>query len=285
VGTGLQRTQTTIGSERKAAYGVGVRPTARLGGKRATPPPRRQVPSRPEAVSASAWIQDPRRIAWWAAAAAVVLIASWGVQQIRSGTEPAAVAPPALPTPANTGAPVRPNDLRQVVNPVPVERAPALDRSAPTSIAIPSINLRAALDEIGLLPDGRLEVPPYERAHRAAWYRLGPSPGEPGPAVIVGHVDSKKAVAVFWYLTRVQPGDPVEVTRQDGDTAVFTVSSVEQFAKTRFPADRVYADVDVPVLRLVTCGGPYDTSRHAYPDNVVVFASMTGLRPAGWQGG
>lgn len=225
------------------------------------------------------------RTAWWSAAVATVLVACWGVQQIRSGTDPAAGGPPALPVPVDTGAPVRPDDLRHVLNPVPVERAPALDRSAPTSIVIPSINLRAALDEIGLLPDGRLEVPPYERANRAAWYRLGPSPGERGSAVIVGHVDSKQAVAVFWYLTRVRPGDRVEVTRQDGDTAVFTVSSVEQFAKSRFPSDRVYADVDVPVLRLVTCGGPYDVARHAYADNVVVFASMTGLRPAGWEGG
>ncbi|GLI02338.1 class F sortase [Phytohabitans aurantiacus] len=271
----------TIGEGRKAAYGVGRRPTARLGRERAKPPAR----GRPEAVPAAVRTQDPRRMVWWAAAAAAVLVASWGVQQIRSGTDAVASGPPALPVPAQTGAPVRQSDLRQLVNPVPVERAAALDRSAPTSIVIPSINLRAALDEIGMLPDGRMEVPPYERAHRAAWYRLGPSPGERGSAVIVGHVDSKKAVAVFWYLTRVQPGDPVEVIRQDGDTAVFTVSSVEQFAKSHFPSDRVFADVDVPVLRLVTCGGPYDADRHAYADNVVVFASMTGVRPAGWQGG
>ncbi|MCW6009676.1 class F sortase [Micromonospora sp. CPCC 205371] len=271
----------TIGEDRRAAYGVGRRPTARLGRERARPPAR----SRPDAVPAAAWTREPGRIVWWAAAAAVVLVAGWGGLQIRSRAAPAASGPPALPAPVETGAPVRQADLRHVVNPVPVERAPALDRSAPTSIVIPSINLRAALDEIGLLPDGSMEVPPYERAHRAAWYRLGPSPGERGSAVIVGHVDSKKAVAVFWYLTRVQPGDPVEVIRQDGDTAVFTVSSVEQFAKRHFPADRVYADVDVPVLRLVTCGGPYDTARHAYQDNVVVFASMTGVRPAGWEGG
>lgn len=278
--TGLRRTQTAIGGGREGTYGIGRRPVARLGRERAQPPARPPSPARPGPASRSR-----HRIVWWAAAAATVLVASWGVQQIRSGTESVAGGPPALPSPAVTGAPVRAGDLRHVVNPVPVERAAALGRSAPASIVIPSINLRAALDEIGLQPDGRMEVPPYERAHRAAWYRLGPSPGERGSSVIVGHVDSKKSVAVFWYLTRVQPGDPVEVTRQDGDTAVFTVSTVEQFAKTRFPADRVFADVDVPVLRLVTCGGAYDPDRHEYADNVVVFASMTGVRPAGWKGG
>jgi hypothetical protein len=160
----------------------------------------------------------------------------------------------------------------------PLARRPlALDRSAPTKIVIPSINLRASLDTVGLLPDGTIETPPYERAHRAAWYRLGPAPGERGASVLVGHVDSKKAVAVFWYLTRIVPGDEIQVTREDRRTALFTVTSIEEFTKSAFPTDRVYADPDTPQLRLVTCGGRWDPVRGEYPSNVVVFATLTGV--------
>jgi hypothetical protein len=216
-------------------------------------------------------VRRNRRIAW----AIVVVLAGWGITQIRSAV--AAPPRPPAPPPVATAAPVVVVPQRPVLPATHVvHRAPALDRSAPTKIAIPSINLRAWVDQVALLPDGTIETPPYERANRAAWYRLGPAPGEPGSAVIVGHVDSKKAVAVFWYLTGIQPGDPIEVIREDGRTAVFTVSSVERFAKTEFPTDRVYADVDVPVLRLVTCGGRYENGR--YTDNVIVFASMTEIR-------
>lgn len=142
---------------------------------------------------------------------------------------------------------------------------------------IPSINLRAGLDTVGLRPDGTIETPPYERAHRAAWYRLGPAPGERGAAVLVGHVDSKKAVGVFWYLTKVTAGDEIQVTREDRRTLVFTVTSVEEFTKDAFPTDRVYAEADAPQLRLVTCGGRWDPVRGEYPSNVVVFAALTGV--------
>ncbi|MGN9909644.1 class F sortase [Phytohabitans sp. LJ34] len=211
------------------------------------------------------------RIAWWAGCAATVLVAAAGIWQIRSaslvpdGPPPLVVAPP---SPSPTGQP-----LRAVL----ARRSPALDRSAPTKIVIPSINLRAALDTVGLRPDGTIETPPYERAHRAAWYRLGPAPGERGASVLVGHVDSKKAVAVFWYLTRIAPGDEIQVTREDRRTALFTVTSIEEFAKTAFPTARVYADPDTPQLRLVTCGGRWDPVRGEYPDNVIVFATLTGI--------
>lgn len=211
-----------------------------------------------------------RRIAWWAGCVATVLVAVAGLWQIRA----ASVAPDGPPplvsaAPAPTGRPPRAMLGR---------RSPALERSSPTKIVIPSINLRAALDTVGLRPDGAIETPPYERAHRAAWYRLGPTPGERGAAVLVGHVDSKKAVAVFWYLTRITRGDEIQVTREDRRTALFAVTSIEEFTKTAFPTDRVYADSDAPLLRLVTCGGRWDPVRGEYQDNVVVFATLTGVR-------
>jgi len=217
------------------------------------------------------------RLAWWAGCVATALVAAAGIWQIRAASVAPAGPPPlvsAAPAPAPAPAPTptgRP--LRAMLG----RRSPALDRSPPTKIVIPSINLRAALDTVGLRPDGTIETPPYERAHRAAWYRLGPTPGERGAAVLVGHVDSKKAVAVFWYLTRIARGDEIQVTREDRRTALFTVTSIEEFTKTAFPTDRVYAGSDTPRLRLVTCGGRWDPARGEYQDNVVVFATLTGI--------
>ncbi|GAA4460389.1 hypothetical protein GCM10023170_061370 [Phytohabitans houttuyneae] len=202
-----------------------------------------------------------------------MLMAAWGVQQVRAASAAPEGPPPLVAVAPSPSPSPSARQLRAVLG----RRPAALDRSAPTKIVIPSINLRAGLDTVGLLPDGTIETPPYERAHRAAWYRLGPAPGERGAAVLVGHVDSKKAVAVFWYLTRIVPGDEIQVSREDGRTALFTVTSIEEFPKAAFPTDRVYADSDAPLLRLVTCGGKWDPIRADYPSNIVVFATLTGV--------
>ncbi|HET6213982.1 MAG TPA: class F sortase [Micromonosporaceae bacterium] len=212
-----------------------------------------------------------RRTAWWAACLATALLAGWGVWRIWSASAPASGGPPALPAPVLTATSPETADPARYQGPI-------LDRSVPTKVFIPSIQLRAALDQVGLAPDGTIETPPYERARRAAWYRLGPAPGEAGPAVIVGHVDSKQSVAVFFYLTRVRPGDQIEVVRADKRSAIFTVGSVEEFPKRTFPTNRVYDGTGVPELRLVTCGGRYDAKHHMYLDNIVVFAHLTGVR-------
>jgi hypothetical protein len=155
-----------------------------------------------------------------------------------------------------------------------------LGRSAPTKISIPAIGLRAPIDAMGLRPDGSVQTPSFKRANHAGWFRLGPSPGEPGAAVILGHVDTKKGAAVFYYLTRLRPGEAIEVVRADGSTAIFTIDSLEEFAKAAFPTDRVYLGSAEPALRLVTCGGRFDARERSYVDNIVVFARLTGVRPA-----
>lgn len=161
----------------------------------------------------------------------------------------------------------------------PSGRLTPMTRSVPTKIVIPAIGLRAGIEAVDLRPDGEVATQPLERAQRAAWYRPGASPGEAGPSVIIGHVDGKKGVAVFYYLTRLRPGDRIEVYREDGGVGIFTVQSLEEVPKNDFPTDRVYAGSAEPSLRLITCGGRYDRQRATYVDNVVVFARMTALRP------
>ncbi|MFI0408079.1 class F sortase [Actinomadura sp. 3N508] len=157
-------------------------------------------------------------------------------------------------------------------------RGPVLDRSAPVQVAVPSIGVRAPLSRLGLAGDGSVQVPPADRLNLAGWYDRGPAPGERGAAVILGHVDSAKGAAVFYELGRLRPGHRIEVTRQDGRTAVFTVESVERVAKDRFPTGRVYGPLDHPGLRLVTCGGSFDEGERSYRDNVIVYAAQTAVR-------
>jgi hypothetical protein len=155
---------------------------------------------------------------------------------------------------------------------------PVLAESRPTGISIPAIHLRAPVDAVGLAADGSITAPPLERHHEAGWYDGGPTPGEFGPAVIVGHADTRTGPSVFYDLTKLRAGTTVEVTRRDGRVAVFTVESVERFDKAQLPADRVYGDFSRPALRLITCGGRWVGGSRGYADNVVVFASLTATR-------
>jgi sortase (surface protein transpeptidase) len=119
---------------------------------------------------------------------------------------------------------------------------------------------------------GALEVPPD--AATAGWFTLGPTPGVRGPAVIAAHVDYAGTPGVFHRLHDLAPGDQVTVTRADGTEAVFDTYRVDRYAKSEFPTERVYGDTDEPELRLITCGGAFDTRSGQYRDNVVAYARL-----------
>ncbi len=154
----------------------------------------------------------------------------------------------------------------------PAPDPPILTRSQPTRVRIPAIGVDSELVGLGLQQDGRMEVPPG--AFPAGWYTGAPTPGELGPAILAGHVDHGGTAGVFYRLHELDPGDTVEVARQDGSTAVFRVTRVEQHAKDAFPTAAVYSDIDHAGLRLITCGGPFDRQVHSYTDNIVVFAEL-----------
>ena len=152
--------------------------------------------------------------------------------------------------------------------------ARTLPRSRPLTLTIPSLGLdRSPLVELGKEPDGSLEVPSdYDTA---GWFAPGPAPGQFGPAVLAGHVDSKDGPAVFYRLAELRPGAIVEVAREDGRVARFVVDKVERYAKDRFPTVAVYGDTTQRAeLRLITCGGRFDARTGHYTDNVVVFAHL-----------
>jgi hypothetical protein len=159
-------------------------------------------------------------------------------------------------------------------NEPPPRSFPVLDPSRPERLSIPAINVRAPILEVGLASDGSVGVPPLKRHNEAGWFDGGPTPGQFGPALIVGHADTRTGPSVFHALPRMKAGQRIEVTRADGSIAVFEVNSVEHFDKGKLPAQRVYSDFSRPSLRLVTCGGRWVGGSTGYSDNIVVFASL-----------
>jgi sortase (surface protein transpeptidase) len=164
----------------------------------------------------------------------------------------------AQPTPP-TGAP-------------PATAAPAEAPAAvadPRSVRVPAIGVDAALVGLGLLADGAMEVPEFGLA---GWYTPGPRPGEPGPAVVAAHVDSRSGPDVFARLRELAPGDRVEVADAAGAVHAFVVERVEQHPKDELPVDAIWSPSAEPLLRLITCGGAFDPISGHYRDNVIVFA-------------
>jgi hypothetical protein len=219
----------------------------------------------------------PRRVALDAftavlASAGIALVAIGGrpadVPQRASATNLAAVQGP--PAPLVSPAPYT-GKGRAAKGPVP------LTRSAPTRLDIPVIGVSTPLMTLGLNDDGTIAVPPLRTDAPAGWYQYLATPGETGPAIILGHVDTARdGPAVFYRLRDLRPGNRVSVQRADGRTAVFTVERVAEYAKANFPAAAVYGSVDRPVLRLITCGGTFDHLRRQYRGNVIVFATYAG---------
>ena len=147
--------------------------------------------------------------------------------------------------------------------------AAAVGVGTPVSIAIPAIAVAARVVPVGLRGDRTMEVPAVDLA---GWYELGPRPGESGPAVIVGHVDSRRGPAVFFRLGELRRGDRVVVGQRGGAARSFRVERVERHPKEDLPAGRIWNRTREPVLRLITCGGSFDRSTGHYRDNIVVFA-------------
>ncbi|MFF1281223.1 class F sortase [Streptomyces sp. NPDC058299] len=152
-----------------------------------------------------------------------------------------------------------------------------LPRSRPTSFRVPSLGIDAPVTPLRLDANRQLQTPPVDRPKLVGWYQGGPTPGESGTAVAVGHRDTRTGPAVFAGLALVRPGKPVEVRRADGRTAVYTVDRVQVFDKAGFPDKEVYGPSGRPELRILTCGGLF-SRRTGYTSNVVVFAHLTATK-------
>lgn len=194
----------------------------------------------------------------------------------------------ALLLPASTPAPPQPAPVAAAA-PTSGPAGPAaalstglvLPRSLPVMLEVPSIGVRSTLLQLGANPDRTIQVPPLEKDSKAGWFTYSPTPGELGPAVLLGHVDSAQwGPGVFYRLGTLRPGQGVEVTRADATVATFVVDRVESYPKNTFPSLQVYGNTPNAQLRLITCGGVFDPATRNYENNIVAYAHLTATRPA-----
>ncbi|MGS0688575.1 class F sortase [Nakamurella sp. GG22] len=187
-------------------------------------------------------------------------------------------APAKAPAKAPSKAPPKAPSIAGAVQPAP--NALILPPSPPVALSVPAIGVDAALIDLGRTPDGAIEVPSLDDPDsKPGWYENSPAPGSLGPAIILGHVDSREfGPGVFFLLNQLKPGDSIDVTRNDGTAAIFTVDTVQTVEKKDFPTSEVYGNLDHAGLRLITCGGEFDENARSYESNIIVFASLAGSR-------
>ncbi len=202
-----------------------------------------------------------------AAVAAAVLLA--GVSDTGTGDDG---APRYFALSQTTAYDASSNDA---LHPIPDQGRTAAPVPEPRLVSLPTIQTQSELMPLGLEQDGTLEVPPASPGSPAGWYSGSPSPGETGPAILLGHVNATDGgPGAFARLRDLRPGDPVTVERQDGTAALFTVVKGEQYAKDSFPTDQVYGNTPGPELRLITCDG-FDSATGLWQDNYVVYAVLS----------
>lgn len=190
-------------------------------------------------------------------------------------SSPVAAVPPSTSHASTSSTPSKkPTSTAPAVMPPAAESG--LAHSAPTAVEIPKIGVSSTLVRLGLASDGTLQVP--TDYSKAGWYASGAYPGDANepPALIVGHVDNYKGSAVFYRLKELKGGDKVLVPRTDGNTATFVVYRTENYLKTSFPAESVYAATGRPELRLITCTGQFDSGDRSYLSNFVAYAYLAG---------
>ena len=165
-------------------------------------------------------------------------------------------------------------DLSADLGAGPVVAAPAVAREAapPVALVVPDLGLDTRLTGAGTGRDGTLQVP--ADASRAGWYVDGPAPGDLGPAIVVGHLDSRAGPGIFAGLAGLEPGDRISVRRADGTQVAFAVSEITTYAKRDFPTARIYAGDGRATLRIITCGGAFDEETGRYRSNTVVYADL-----------
>ncbi|MHC5795690.1 sortase domain-containing protein [Lacisediminihabitans sp. FW035] len=197
-------------------------------------------------------------------AAAVVIAGVQGVGPIAADRGSQGVQKSSATSASSAGA---------LQDPVAVPVAPSLAGIVATHLDIPSIGVSTDLETLGVDPSGILH-PPTD-FDRAGWFSGGVLPGQVGPAVIAGHLDSAAKPAVFEHLPELAAGAGIVVRLSDGTAVDFTVASSSVVPKATFPTSAVYGPVPTPQLRLITCDGPFDRSTGHYTENLVVFATLS----------
>jgi LPXTG-site transpeptidase (sortase) family protein len=141
----------------------------------------------------------------------------------------------------------------------------------PTRLIIPSLEIDAPVESVGQTEEHRMGIP--SGVEEVAWYNLGPQPGEPGNAVMAGHLDDVRGrPAVFWRLDELQPGDEILVRYSDEHEVRFAVTSVEAYDADSAPMERIFGVDFERDLNLITCDGEWNAQNKLYEKRLVVYA-------------
>lgn len=199
---------------------------------------------------------------------AVLLLVLWLCGREVTGLRPGGAGP-------STG------DMAAAGRPPQVDLPPAhrpLGEAQPQRLDIPGLDVRAPVVSRGLDERGALDPPPFDRPDAVGWYAGGVTPGAPGTALVVGHVDTETRPAVFYKVSTLRPGQKIRVVREDAEVAEFTVEDIQVIDRDGFDARQAYGPrrSGRAELRIVTCGGTFDAARDRYTANVVVYAYLTG---------
>jgi sortase (surface protein transpeptidase) len=216
-------------------------------------------------------VRGKRVLRLCAAVAVIIAVACFG-EAWRTVSQPRHLLPAVssgakLPTLRIPVIPAAVAVVRANAEPMPVRSTEPV--AAPVRVEVPAVGLSAPVTATGLGSDGSIELPAVSVA---GWYREGPAPGAIGPAVLVGHVDSRSGPAVFYRLTALRVGDVVVVDRADGSAVRFQIYQVTVVRKSAFPTAAVFAPTAGADLRLVTCTGVFDPAQHHYLDSLIAWA-------------
>ncbi len=208
---------------------------------------------------------------WWIGAAGLLVVAAvclgFGLQGHRHPLAGPVMRPASAPSAGRVVRAAAPSTTS----------VPPIARSVPVSLQVPTIGVSTSLSALGLNATGTVQVPTNDE--QPGWYELGPTPGQTGSSVILGHVDTFKGPGVFFRLRTLEAGDQVDVTLADGTVVRFAVSTVAQYTKAQFPDQEVYASHGFSGLQLVTCGGTFDSQTGHYLSNIVVYTTLVGTSP------
>ena len=214
--------------------------------------------------------QHLRVLAFVVLVTSVIVLIWWGVVSHSTQTQHVVLMPPGPENLVTDRTPVSPND-----GSAPLTASP----SEPVLLRIPSLGIEAPFEGALFLDEaGAAQVPTFYDT--VGWYGYGPTPGQLGPAVVLGHVDSYEGPAIFFSLGTLKPGDRVEIEREDGTVVIFAVTGMERVEQDTFPLERVYGNIPYAGLRLITCSGVYDRRTMRYSHNLIVYAKLIAVEDA-----
>ncbi len=156
---------------------------------------------------------------------------------------------------------------------IPIADAAPVEIGKPIRLTIPSINVNAFIESIGLTKEGAVGVP--DGARNVSWFNSGPRPGQQGSAVISGHYGRWKngIDSVFNLLPNLNIGEKIYVKDDKGNMRSFTVRSTKVYSKDE-TVPEIFNKTDNAYLNIITCHGTYLESQHTYSQRLVIFAQL-----------